>query len=80
MSFYLTEVDVGKKICNLRTYYIREMVKRDKAIEQGQVTPETYVPKWPYFDALDAFLGDVVRKKRNEFLTVGNVMHYDWIN
>ncbi|KAL8570159.1 hypothetical protein ACOMHN_030956 [Nucella lapillus] len=67
----MTEVDVGKKICNLRTYYLREMVKRDKALEYGQDTAETYVPKWPYFDALDTFLQDVVRKKRNEYLTAG---------
>ena len=66
----LSEVDVGKKICNLRTYYIREMLKRDKAILRGQTSAESYLPRWPYFDALDAFLQDVVRKKRNEYLTV----------
>ncbi|XP_076455681.1 uncharacterized protein LOC143290234 [Babylonia areolata] len=70
-SMGMTEVDVGKKICNLRTYYLREMVKRDKALQYGQETAETYIPKWPYFDALDTFLQDVVRKKRNEYLTAG---------
>ena len=69
-TLFHSEVDVGKKICNLRTYYIREMLKRDKAIFGGQASPDSYLPRWPYFDALDAFLQDVVRKKRNEHLTV----------
>nr|KAG5697019.1 hypothetical protein BaRGS_005472 [Batillaria attramentaria] len=78
----MTEVDVGKKISNLRTYYIREMVKRDKAIMQGQITPETYVPRWPYYDALDVFLGDVVRKKRNEALVASGMapeLHFMYV-
>lgn len=62
---------MGKKICNLRTYYIREMVKRDKAVMQGVATLETYSSKWPYFDALDVFLGGVVQKRRYESLMVG---------
>ncbi|PVD35820.1 hypothetical protein C0Q70_02789 [Pomacea canaliculata] len=44
------------------------MVKRDKAVMQGVATLETYSSKWPYFDALDVFLGGVVQKRRYESL------------
>lgn len=54
------------------------MVKRDKAVMQGVATLETYSSKWPYFDALDVFLGGVVQKRRYESLMVGpglSVLH-----
>ncbi|XP_070175209.1 uncharacterized protein [Littorina saxatilis] len=67
----MTEVDVSKKICNLRTYYLRELLKRDKVLLTGRETLETYMPKWPYFFALDSFLHDVVRKREIGFNTSG---------
>ncbi|KAK7482447.1 hypothetical protein BaRGS_00026264, partial [Batillaria attramentaria] len=55
----LSAEEVGKKIQNLRTYFVKECQKQEKAFMEGH----HYEPRWPYFKPLSLLWHDTLSSK-----------------
>ena len=53
------------KYRTLRTYYVKEHKKVEKSSKSGAGAAEVYVPKWPYYSALN-FLATTVEINATE--------------